>query len=99
MHLKIATTAGLIFGILLLAAWPWLIGPAPRASVEGRQAVQEYAVRFGTYVIVALVVWAATAILAILVARQARLEYRDEAMGNLQNLIEESLKDHGKPKS
>lgn len=99
MRLKVATTAGLIFGLMLLAAWPWLIGPMPKASEVGRRAVQEYAVRFGIYIIVVLLVWASTAVMAIMVARRAREAYREEAMDNLQNLLEETLRDHGKPPS
>lgn len=99
MRLKVATTALLIFGVILLAAWPWVIGPMPNASEAGRRALQEYAVRFGLYIIVVLLVWSATAVLAIMVARRAREKYREEAMENLQSLLEESLKDHGKPKS
>jgi type VI protein secretion system component VasK len=99
MRLKVATTALLIFGVILLAAWPWVIGPMPKASEAGRRALQEYAVRFGLYIIVVLLVWSATAVLAIMVARRAREKYREEAMENLQSLLEESLKDHGKPKS
>jgi len=99
MRLKIATSTFLIAGLLLLAGWPWLVGPMPKASEVGKRAVQEYAVRFGIYIIVVLLVWFITAMLAVLVARQARQAFREEAMENFQHLMEETLKDHGKPKS
>jgi heme/copper-type cytochrome/quinol oxidase subunit 2 len=99
MRLKIATTTFLIAGLLLLAGWPWLVGPMPKSSEVGKRAVQEYAVRFGVYIIVVLIVWFVTAMLAVLVARQARQAFREEAMENFQHLMEETLKDHGKPKS
>jgi hypothetical protein len=99
MRLKIVTSTFLIAGLLLLAGWPWLVGPMPRASEAGKRAVQEYAVRFGIYIIVVLLIWAVTAILAMMVARQARQAFRNEAMENFQHLMEETLKDHGKPKS
>ena len=99
MRLKIATSNFLIAGLLLLAGWPWLVGPMPKASEAGKRAVQEYAVRFGIYIIVVLLVWFITAMLAVLVARQARQAFREEAMENFQHLMEETLKDHGKPQS
>ena len=99
MRLKIATSTFLIAGILLLVAWPWLVGPVPNSREAGQRAMQEYAVRFGIYIIVLLLVWFVTAMLAIFVARQARQSYREEAMENFQHLMEETLRDHGKPKS
>ena len=99
MRLKIATSTLLIAGLLLLAGWPWLVGPMPKASEAGQRAVQDYAVRFGIFIIVVLLVWFITAMLAVLVARQARQAFREEAMENFQHLMEETLKDHGKPKS
>ena len=99
MRLKIVTSTFLIAGLLLLAGWPWLVGPMPKASETGKRAMQEYAVRFGIYIIVVLLVWSVTAILAIVVARKARQNLRDEALENFQHLVEETLKDHGKPKS
>lgn len=41
-------------------------------------------------------VWLSVAGLAILVARQARQEFLAQSRENLKNLIEESLKDHGR---
>ena len=99
MRLKIATSTFLIAGLLLLAGWPWLVGPMPKASEAGKRAVQEYAVRFGIYIIVVLLVWFITAMLAVLVARQARQAFRQEAMENFQHLLEETLQDHGQPQS
>ena len=96
--MKLATSVGVVLGLLLLVAWPWLVGPTP-GKEAGRRALQEYAIRFGTYIIVVLLVWGTTAVLAILMARRARLAYREEAMENFQSLIEETLRDHGKPKS
>jgi len=97
MRLKVATSTFLILGLLLLAGWPWLVGPQPPKG--DLQATREYAARFGIYVITILLVWFVTALLAVIVARRARQTYREEAMQNLQELLEESLKDHGKPKS
>jgi type VI protein secretion system component VasK len=94
---KLATTLFLVAGLLLLAAWPWLVGPQPPASA-GRQTLEEYVVRFGIYLILLLLVWFTTAVLAVLSARRARDAYREKAMENLQNLIEGTLQDHGKPK-
>lgn len=96
MRLKVTTTAFLILGLLLLAGWPWIVGQQPPKG--DLQATREYAARFGIYIIMILLVWFTTALLAVIVARRARKELREEAMQNLQELLEESLKDHGKPK-
>ena len=96
MRLKLLTTTFLILGLILLGGWPWIVGPVPKG--QGKHALAEYATRFGIYVIVALLVWFVTALLAVMVARRARQEYREEAIENLQDLLEETIKDHGKPK-
>lgn len=95
MRLKVATSTFLILGLLLLVGWPWIVGSQPPKS--DLQATREYAARFGIYVIAILLIWFTTALLAVIVARRARQAFREEAMENLQHLLEESLKDHGKP--
>jgi hypothetical protein len=96
MRLKAAATFFLILGIAMLVAWPWIVGAQPDVKESGRRALEEYVVRFGIYIIAVLFVWFVTAVLAIMVARQARNAYREEAMLNFQQLMEETLKDHGK---
>lgn len=94
MRLKIFTTGFVILGVLLLLSYPVLVGPVPKG--EGRQALAEYALRFGLYVIGSLLVWFTTAVLAVIAARRARQAYREEAMENFQHLMEETLRDHGR---
>jgi hypothetical protein len=95
MRLKLATTTLLVFGLFLLVSWPWSVGRAPsrEAPVEERLA---YAKRLAFFVSGTVVVFGATGILALLVARQARKELREEAMANLKELLEGTLQDHGR---
>lgn len=93
MRLKVFTTGLLVFGVLLLFATPWLLGPRPGGT--GRDA-QEYVVKFGLLVIGLFTIFATTAILAVIVARRERQKFREEAMENLKDLVESSLRDHGR---
>lgn len=93
MRLKIFTTGLLLFGVLLLFATPWILGPRPGGT--GSDA-REYVVKFGLLVIGLFTIFATTAILAIIVARKERQRFREEAMENLKDLVESSLRDHGR---
>lgn len=98
MRLKIATTALLIFGLALLLLWPWVVGPRPPADAP-KPELAAFAVRLMIYMGATILTFAVTAALALLVARQARKQYREEALANLRELIEGTLKDHGSKKS
>lgn len=95
MRLKIATTAFLLFGLVLLATWPWVVGPRPPADAP-KPELAAFAVRLMIYMGATIVTFAVTAALALLVGRQARKQYRKEAIDNLRELIEGTLKDHGR---
>jgi type VI protein secretion system component VasK len=94
MRLKVVTTAFVILGVLMLLSYPWIVGPVPKG--QGKEALAEYAMRFGIYIILSLLVWFTAAVLAVVTARRARQAYREEAMENFQSLMEETLKDHGR---
>jgi len=116
MRLKLATTALLLFGIVMLLGWPIMVGKRPPTGPETRlsqtelrklppeqqvqarerrRALARWTLRYAIYFLVMLTTFAATAICAALVARQARAEYRKEAVDNLRELIEGTLEDHG----
>lgn len=95
MSLKIATTALLLCGLALLVSWPWIVGPRPAPDAPKSEVVR-YARRFVYYTGGTILVFCSTAFLAILMARRARREYREESRRNLEELLEGTLRDHGR---
>ena len=94
MRLKIALTSLLIFGFVLLLAWPWIVGRQP--VYEHKAEVARYLLRFSAYVISLLVVFSSCAMLAVILARKQREAFREEALTNMKHLIEATLEDHKK---
>lgn len=95
MRVKVVTTALLLFGVALLVGWPWIVGPKPAATAPEPERLR-YLLRYGLYFLALLLTFFSTAVGAVLVARQTRRQLRDEAMENLQTLIEGTLEDHGR---
>lgn len=95
MRLKVATTACVLFGLALMIGWPWLVGPRPPAS-EGPRILAEYGQKLLIYFLLTAGVWLTVAILALIMARRARLDYLEEHREMTQRLIEETLKDHAR---
>lgn len=98
MGLRIATTACFLTGVGLLGAWPWLVGPHPSGPDVTRAVLESYAVRLTVYMAAILLFFFLTAVFALLTVRRARIEYRDQARANLQELIEGTLRDHERKK-
>jgi MFS superfamily sulfate permease-like transporter len=97
MFLRVATTAFFILGLVLLLAWPWIVGARPSAEASKPEQVA-YAVRFVTYISGLLLVFFTTSICAWLLARKRRMEFQKESLDNLKDLIEGTLHDHGRTK-
>ncbi|MBI1755474.1 MAG: hypothetical protein HYR64_00010 [Fimbriimonas ginsengisoli] len=85
-------TALLIFGIFLLFAYPFLFREAPHTRYEKGL----FAIRLTTYVAILLLTFFGVALTAVVALRRARQELREEAKQNLRELIEGTLRDHGK---
>jgi hypothetical protein len=64
------------------------------ALARHESAMRVYGARFGLYVILMFLTFGTTMIVALLATRQARQEYREERMRNLERLIESTLEDH-----
>lgn len=95
MRLKVLTTTAFVFGLLCLLLWPLLLGPRPGPGAS-RQDLARYGLRFLTYYGVTSAAFVATAVFAVLLARQTRREYLERTRENLQDLIEGTLRDHGR---
>ncbi|HMS55526.1 MAG TPA: hypothetical protein PKA27_09020 [Fimbriimonadaceae bacterium] len=92
MRLKILTTISVLASVGMLVAWPWVIGPQP----EGRKARLEWILKASEYFVILLLVLFLTVVFAWLLARRQREEYQKEKLANLQDLIEGTLRDHGR---
>jgi hypothetical protein len=64
------------------------------ALAEYERTLHIYGARFGLYVIVLVLTFGGTAVVALLAMRDARRRYVEEKMGNLQRLIEGTFEDH-----
>lgn len=90
MRLKILTTGLVIFGLGLMVMWSFIVGEKP----TGREALAQWAVRLGFYVMTILLSFVGAAIGAVALSRRAREEYRAQAEANMRELIEGTLSDH-----
>lgn len=93
MRLKIITTALMIMGVAMLLAFPFVIGPQP-ARAEGQRALAEYAIKFGSYIIIAVLIFAGAILCSIIMLRQIRKEMRQMAENNMQAFVSGTLEDH-----
>lgn len=93
MRLKIVTAILMLFGVVMMFATPWVVGKKPDGP---RAAIADYALRFGLHVILLILVFSTTAVLAYIVARRQQEAFRAESLKNLKDLVEGTLKDHGR---
>lgn len=95
MRLKVLTTTLLLAGIVMLFGWPIFMRakPVPSAPLRTRQL---FVIKSGAYFLVMVSDFVIVAGLSLIMLRRSREEYRDHAMANLTQLIEESLND-GRP--
>jgi len=95
MLLRTLTTFFLLFGLILTFAFPWVAKARPTHG--DRIALEHYTVLFGSYLMLVIFCFIAAAFCAVLMVRQVRESYREQAKQNLQELVESSLRQHQKP--
>lgn len=78
----------------MLIAWPWALGPRPTGGT--RRALAQWAAQSMGYTMVAMIAFVLAAVGALLILRKQREAFRDEARENIRELIEGSLRDHGR---
>lgn len=93
MWLKLGVTVSFLAGAFLMASWPMIVGAPPQDRTD-RRALADYASRSTTMFGVLLAIFFVTAILAWLLVRRARAEFREVSRRNLDELIEGTLRDH-----
>jgi len=96
MRLKTFTTGLMIFGVALLLGVPVLLTRRPEGSATKRE-LAEYALLFGSYIIVIALVAVAAIICAMVVLRQTTKSLKEEAERNMKSFVEGSLRDHEEP--
>lgn len=92
MRLKVLTTTCAFFALALMIGYPWILGKHPGDPV----AAGRYLAKSLIYVALIVAALIGAAVCSMLILRQAREEYRREKEELLRQLLEASLKDHGK---
>lgn len=82
----------------MLVCWPWLVGTRPPSSAP-RHEIAQYGMRLLFYLSGVCLLFLLTAFLAILVIKQTQRDFLDRQRTNVSELIEGTLRDHGKDKS
>lgn len=95
MRLKVLTTTFLIAGVLLMLAWPFVVGPRPPVEATNVQKAL-WGQKALLYFLFTASAWLMTAMSAFLLARQSHREFLEQERDNLKSLIEGTLRDHGK---
>ncbi len=93
MRARVVTTSLLILGLILLLAWPFVVGGRP-AETAPRREMAEYGLRVLIYFGLTCATFLGAAIGALVVARRAREEFLEKQSENLNDLLEGTLRDH-----
>lgn len=91
MRLKAVTTALVIVGLFFTVGFPFILGPKPDGS---QKEVAEYALKFGTYWILVMLIWVAVIICAWIVLRQTVKNIKSDREVLMKSFVEGTLKDH-----
>jgi nitrogen fixation-related uncharacterized protein len=95
MRIKLVVAILVVADVMLFVGTIYFLAKAASHTISRHEQVV-YAVRYATSLVVLLVCLFATIVAAFVWAQKQREEYRDLARRNLEDLIEGTLKDHGK---
>ncbi|MER3413714.1 MAG: hypothetical protein C4341_05665 [Armatimonadota bacterium] len=84
--LQVATTLFVVAGIGALLSFPWTVGATPGADATA-QAKADYAVRLLIFFAFAGACFIIAALLAMILVRRIRGEYREQLVSNLADLL------------
>lgn len=93
MRLKVFTSACLVFVVILMLGWPFIVGAAPERDAPW-SARRAFSIRALVVVGGAALGLVGASIGALLILRQARREYSEQARENLKGLLEGTRQDH-----
>jgi len=94
-RLRVATTAVLIFGVILLFGFPVVLIRRPPATAP-KADLANYTILIAVYFVLLIIVFFAIMILAWKLWRLQTEELAEKQMENLKELIEGTLVDHDK---
>ncbi len=86
------TTFFIVVGVTVALGWPWIIGSRPPKTAPKRAQI-DFLLKGAIIVGVSAVTFVLSGIGAILIVRQARLEYQEAREGMLKELVEGTQKD------
>ncbi|MDI9634793.1 hypothetical protein QPK87_37960 [Kamptonema cortianum] len=96
MRLKTVTTVLLVLGTIMLLGIPVVLGQRPPNDAP-REERANFALFFGSYVIIDMLIMVAVIIMAMIVMRRTAADLKEEARINMQAFVEGTLADHSKP--
>lgn len=96
--LRIATTATMAVGLVLLMAMPWVLALKPDSSAADRDKAT-FAILLTSYAGLLLVIFFVVIVLAWRLIVKQREEFKVASLKNLQELIDGTLSDHGRQRS
>lgn len=85
-RLQIATTVFVVLGVGILLSFPWTVGSTPEAGASD-QAKADYAVRLLVFFAASGISFVIAALLAMILVRRIRGEYREQLVSNLADLL------------
>jgi hypothetical protein len=85
-RLQIATTLFVVLGLGVLLSFPWTVGSTPGAGASD-QAKADYAVRLLVFFAASGLCFVLAALLAMILVRRIRGEYREQLVSNLADLL------------
>lgn len=95
MRLKLLTNTLVLTGVILMLAWPFVIGGRPSFDTPRKVKIawgRKTLIYFGA----TSAVWVSAATAAVLLARQTRRNFLEQERANLKSLVEGTLRDHGR---
>ncbi|MDQ2987068.1 MAG: hypothetical protein M3R13_10185 [Armatimonadota bacterium] len=85
-RLKVLTTVFFVIGTCVLLSYPFTVGASPAKGAE-KADVKAYLIRLTTYFGASTFAMLAAAFCATLMVRKTKLEFAEEKLGNLEQLI------------
>ena len=84
--MKLFTTACILIGVLMIVAWPWLLGPAPKRG-QPKAKFLAYTQRSSAYLAGMCVCLVGSTVGSILIVRKTKRDYAEQTRDNLRKLV------------
>lgn len=84
--MKIFTTACILIGVLMIVAWPWLLGPAPKRG-QPKAEFLSYTQRSSAYLAGMCLCLVGSTVGSILIVRKTKRDYAEQTRDNIRKLV------------